>query len=263
MGNADERKEALEKLMSMRAELAISHAFSGIKIDEDKALQLLKNRDDNNISELDKAIRDRLVAAVDNLSEFAVCEEYQLYQDIVEIDADAEEEGVDFDNEGLVDEYYARCKKYNDEYALVENEDIEYALEIAGQYAELSKDTIITYFTQNDDRVRPWHFALQGFSAKRDDFPAWMIPPIEWACRCYLIASDDVRGSVQASGLDIQKVYAKTPKKPKELDDVFSESVARCGRIFGKSHRYFKVKKKDKKWLSEVVERIRSEYYGK
>jgi hypothetical protein len=109
--------------------------------------------------------------------------------------------------------------------------------------------------------VRPWHFALQGFTARKSDFPEWMIPPIEWGCRCFL-ESDD--GWVFAKDNKLKEVMAmKTQKKPKELDDVFSESVAKCGRIFGKSHPYFKVDKKDVKTLKRIAKNIKSLYYGK
>src|SRR5574344_2228174 len=119
-----------------------------------------------------------------------------------------------------------------------------------------SENMILTYMTMNDDRVRPWHYELQGFSAKRNDFPAWMVPPIEWACRCFLINGEDTLAQT-----DIKKISAKIPKKPKQIDGVFSESVAKCGRIFSKSHPYFNVRKEDKDKLKGIVKRIKEKYY--
>jgi hypothetical protein len=58
------------------------------------------------------------------------------------------------------------------------------------------------------------------------------------------------------------KASVEVPEKPEQIDDIFSESVAKCGRIFGKSHPYFKVAKADKDKLKEYVDNIRSQYYG-
>ena len=62
--------------------------------------------------------------------------------------------------------------------------------------------------------------------------------------------------------MDIKNIQAKAPKKPKELDGVFSESVCKCGRIFSKSHPYFDVDKADKTMLKRLVKNIREKYYG-
>ena len=78
--HSDNRDEILYALMELRADLANSHAFRGFNIDEEEALQLLKSLDDNNLTQEDKDKRDRIIAAVNNLIEFAVCEEYQVAQ---------------------------------------------------------------------------------------------------------------------------------------------------------------------------------------
>lgn len=254
-------------LARLRTQLAITHAFDGFNIEQDMALTLIRNLKDDNLTELDKETRKRLVAAIDNLIEFSVCEEYHLMQDIYsEVpDFDFDDEIYDFpDDEEDYDEDDERliglCLKYNKIWAGVENMDIEYAMGIAYAWIHYARTQYLTYMTQNDDRVRPWHYALQGFTAKRDEFPAWMIPPIEWGCRCFL---EDHEGNSVENSSPVHDVKAlKIPKKPKQLDDVFSESVATCGRIFGKSHKYFQVGDKDKPILKEFVERIKSEYYG-
>ena len=89
-----------------------------------------------------------------------------------------------------------------------------------------------------------------------------MIPPIEWNCRCFLISSDSA-DEVWNKASNLRKVMDKAPKKPKQIDGVFSESVAKCGRIFSSSHSYFSVKAEDKEFLQSCVERIKSKYYGK
>jgi len=249
------REEALFALAELRAELAIHHAFRGLDIDVDEALMLLKNMDDENLTQHDKDLRDRIVAAVNNLIDFAVCEEYQLYQEVLEECGDSE---IDFNSEEY-EELEALCEKYNDTYAAIENADIEYALAIAARWIGIGSRDYVVYWTQNDAKVRPWHMQLQGYAAPRDEFPSWMIPPIEWNCRCFLETLD-----VRAQGTDLMKVVGSASKmeKPKQLSDVFSESVATCGRIFGPSHSYFQVKEEDKEMLQGFVSRIKEQYYG-
>ena len=254
----DNKKQALLDLARLRAQLAISHAFEGFDIEQDEAIKLINQTED--LSELDEEKKKRLIAAINNLIEFSVCEEYQLmtniYKTLPDFDFDSDE--FDADNEEAMEPLEELNKKYNLIYAGVENMDIEYAMMIALAWVSSGKEATLTYMTQNDDRVRPWHFALQGFSAKKDDFPSWMIPPIEWGCRCFLV---DSNGDSVINQLDLH-VFAKAPKKPKQIDDVFSESVAKCGRIFGKSHSYFKVGDKDKDALKEMVELIKQDYYA-
>ena len=254
----DNKKQALLDLARLRAQLAISHAFEGFDIEQDEAIRLINQTGD--LSELDEEKKKRLIAAINNLIEFSVCEEYQLmtniYKTLPDFDFDSDE--FDADNEEAMEPLEELNKKYNLIYAGVENMDIEYAMMIALAWVSSGKEATLTYMTQNDDRVRPWHFALQGFSAKKDDFPSWMIPPIEWGCRCFLV---DSNGDSVINQLDLH-VFAKAPKKPKQIDDVFSESVAKCGRIFGKSHSYFKVGDKDKDALKEMVELIKQDWYG-
>lgn len=262
--DSDSRDEILYALMELRADLAISHAFKGFNIDPEEALMLLKNLEDNNLTKEDKDKRDRIVAAVNNLIEFAVCEEYQvaqktdeLYQSHIEEYEDYE---IDYNNPDDIDDYLAICMLYNSTYAAVENADIEYAMSVAYKWIHTAANEYLTYWTMNDNKVRPWHLALQGYTARRDDFPAWMIPPIEWHCRCFLMAASGEE--VSGKALDIKRVSAKAPEKPSQIDGVFSESVCKCGRIFGKSHSYFNVAQKDKSFLQECVANIKKKYYG-
>lgn len=262
------REEALYALSELRADLAISHAFKGFNIDEEEALLLLRNLNDDNLTQLDKDTRNRLIAAVNNIIEFAVCEEYQVAQkadeiyqhNLEELEEEEEEYDIDFNDPEETDEYYAMFGLYNDTYAAVENGDIEYAMGIAYNWIRTAATEYLTYWTMNDAKVRPWHMELQGYTARRDEFPAWMIPPIEYHCRCYLISQsgEEVDGKAE----NIRKVKAKVPQKPKWLSDVYSESVATCGRIFGASHPYFQVDEKDKDMLNGFVEQIKSKYYA-
>jgi len=243
--------QALYELMELRAELSINYLLAGLNLSVEDALTLLENLEDDSLTQQDRDIRDRLVAGIDNLIEFSVCAEYQAFMELPD--------EIDMDDPERMADYEELSNKYHLRYASVEHSDIEYAAGVALKWITLySAATVLTYMTMNDDRVRPWHRQLEGFSAPRDLFPAWMIPPIEWGCRCYL---EDVYGNSVENKLP--SIYNKVPQKPKELDNVFSESLAKCGRIFGKSHPYFNVRKEHKEKLAGYVERIKEKWYAK
>lgn len=273
--------ESLYALSELRAEYLIIHAFEGFGVDVEEAIQLLKAKNDNTLTQQDRDKIDRLLAAVRNLIEFAVAEEYQLWKIANEIAGDVD---VDFNSEEY-DELIDECERYNKTYATVENEDAKYAMAMAAWWIGVGRRDYLMYMTQGDDRVRPWHAVLEGFTARRDDFPSWMIPPIEWGCRCYLI--DMAGDSVENDGEGLKKVIGGVnpagkaagttetstigkpqssmmtePKKPKELSGVFEESVCKCGRIFGEKHPYFIVDEKDVDMLNEFVELLKGKWYA-
>ncbi len=251
MSLGSDSDEAFYELVELRTQFAVERLLSGLNLTAEKASELLENLDDDGLTQQDIDIRDRLKAGIDNLIEFCVCEEYQAVSDVPdEYDLDDPETLLEL--EGISD-------TYNSRYAAVENSDIEYAAGMALKWVTLySASTWLTYMTMNDDRVRPWHRALEGFSAPRDMFPSWMIPPIEWACRCHL---EDVYGNAVEN--KIPAVYDKVPRKPKQIDDVFSESLCKCGRIFSKAHPYFNVRAEHKDRLEGYVERLKDKYYAK
>lgn len=252
--SSDSKEDALFALSELRTEFAFNYVLDGLGIDFDEAIMLLQNVDDPNATQSDKAKRDRLVAAIRNLIDFSVCEEYQLYDEVSDLIGDG---NIDV-NSDEYEELLALCEKYNDNYAAVENSDIQYAGVMAALWLKMSANDYLVYWTQNDMKVRPWHMALQGYAAPRDEFPSWMIPPIEYNCRCFLESLEI--GSV-AGQLKNVIGSAKTVEKPKQLNDVYSESLAKCGRIFGPSHNYFIVKESDKEMLQGFVKRLREKYY--
>lgn len=251
----DDREEALYALAELRTAHAFAYVLKGLGVDEDRAFQLLSNQDDNNLTQQDKELRDRIVAAIQNLIDFSVCEEYQLFNEVAEIVGD---DDIDFNSEDYED-LLLLCEKYNDTYAAIENSDIEYAGVMAALWMKLSAADYIVYWTQNDSKVRPWHMALQGYAAPRDEFPAWMIPPIEYNCRCFLTSLEIPYANANIHNI---KGSAKDIQKPQKISDVYSESLAKCGRIFGPSHSYFQVKESDKEMLQSFVSRLKEKYYG-
>mgnify|MGYP002621771094 CR=1 FL=1 len=257
-GEADEDAEYdfIGDVALERARIAFEKAVGGLGIDMDYALQLLEAVDDNTLTKLDKNRRDGLINALSNIIEFAVCEEYQAYEEMREAYPDiAKKKITDSRVIAILTAIYSR---YNHSYRLVEDNDVHYTMSVFDKWIRIDDDTYITYWTQGDARVRPWHRDLEGFTERKSRFPEWMIPPIEFNCRCYLEESE-----VIAKVSDIKMVSAKIPAKPSELNDVYSESICKGGRIFSKSHPYFDVAEKDVSRLSEIVEHIKKSYNAK
>ena len=244
--NDMESWEVMEELMALRADFAIHHALNGFGLEYDTALGLLRTAEDG-LTEAEKAKRNVIVAAVDNLVDFAVAEEYQMALELPEFEAELEEDDLE--------EVMAIFAKYNDRYALIENQDAEYAMIIAAQLLAVSNSTVLTYMTQGDERVRPWHLQYEGYSAPKSSFPAWLIPPIEHACRCYLV-EDSVIGKLQ----DVQGAVIRVPDMPEWFNPTFKESVALGGRIFSDEHPYFQVQGEHKEILQSIADRIKSKY---
>ena len=246
----EEPWEVMEELMALRADFLIHHAIKGFGMNWDDAMELV-NSNLEKLSPEDRARAEIIFAAVNNLVEFAVAEEYQM---MVEADEEAEDE----DNEGLDDEELEElligvCQKYNKRYGLVEDMDVEYAMMVAAALVLIPDSTSLMYMTQGDERVRPWHLQFEGFTAPKNRFPAWLIPPIEHQCRCYLVEVDD-----GIAGVKDEIVHV--PSIPDWFNLTFKESVALGGRIFSDDHPYFKVHEEDAPRLAEIVSRIKEKY---
>lgn len=246
--NDMESWEVMEELMALRADFAIHHALDGFELEYDTALELLRNADEG-LSEHDKAKRNIIVAAIDNLVDFAVAEEYQMAQELPDIEDLEEMEAEE------QEELFAIFAKYNNQYAATENQDVEYAMIVAAQLLLISNNTMLTYMTQGDERVRPWHLQYEGYSAPKASFPAWLIPPIEHRCRCYLV-EDSIVGSIA----NVQNANIHIPEMPEWFNPTFKESVALGGRIFSDEHPYFQIQSEHSVILQEIANRIKLKY---
>lgn len=252
--NTDGEKEALYTLSEKRTDIAFKYLTKGFNISVDWGLHLLQLSD--GLTEDEQKMKERVEAGINNLIDFSVCEEYQLYKEVDNLIGDSE---IDIDVEDYA-ELIALCKKYNDTYSAIENADISYSGVIAAWWIKRASNEYLVYWTQNDARVRPWHMALQGYAAHPDEFPSWMIPPIEYHCRCFLTGLDLSEASANLHNI---KNVTKEFEKPSQLSDVYSESLAKCGRIFGPSHSYFTVMEDDTEMLHDFVGRLKEKYYGK
>lgn len=249
VGNMD-RWEIIEELAKLRSEFALHHAIEGFGMDWEDAMMLITNFD-SDLSSEEKARREILLAAMDNIVDFAVAEEYHVISDIQEIDLDEEI------SEEKEEELLAIFHKYNYRYANVENGDINYAMAVAAGLVILPEMTEIMYMTQGDERVRPWHLQWEGFHAPKRDFPAWLIPPIENNCRCFLITMSDAMSRIIA---DVKNAHTSI-EMPDWFNRTFKESVALGGRIFSDEHPYFQIPEEDYAALQGVADRLKNHIF--
>lgn len=234
--NSAESWRIMEEIIMLRTASLYSSVLEGLKLDFDRALELLRNHNDFTTLQ-EKEERDILVAAIENLVEFAAAQEYAMMNDVRE---HSQDEGFE-DYEGI-------CEKYNLTYAEAENEQVLLAGGVAGWWIKQSSDTWITYMTQGDERVRDTHQALEGLTYPKSSFPSDLIPPIEWGCRCYLL-SDSNKASVSAS---------LTNDFREKVNPVFAESLAMKGRIFSGAHPYFTSDLRKHTRLQTIVKRIKN-----
>lgn len=240
--------------MTERAKRLIRHALKGIGLSYARALELM-NSPEEELSEYERNLRTSLLAAFDNLADFAVVEEYQMADEL----PDWNDEFADYDDVEEDEEYDEFAKifaKYNNRYARVENLDVMYAMIIAARFAKIHNSTILIYTTQGDERVRPWHADWEGFEAPKESFPEWLIPPIEVACRCYLV-EDTANGNIFDKAPSDVRASVAQPQMPFWFNRTYKESVAKGGRIFSDEHPYFQVDAINIERLREISERIK------
>lgn len=215
--NTAERWEVFDDIVTLRASFLIDRALSGLRIDFDRALEILQSTN-NHLTAREETERDTLLAAIDNLIDFAAAEETAFLFELPG-ELDLEE----------METYEDTCQKYNQTYAETENAQVLHAATIAAWWIGTSAETIITFNTQGDERVRPWHLSFDGISYPKSEFPPELIPPIEWGCRCFLTANSftSVYGALQETG------------SKRKVNPIFAESLATGGRIFSPAHPFF------------------------
>lgn len=252
-------EEIFEELADARFQILFNRAVDGFGMDWEDALNLVRKYD-GELSAEDKVRRRVLLAAFDNLVDFAVAQEYQMLADIAELEEDEEENE---DNERLEEEEEEEDQekiliftKYNRQYAATENKDVEYAMMVAAGIIFMDDETSIMYMTMGDERVRPWHLQFEGFTAPKREFPMWLVPPIEHQCRCYLV---EVLEKFKPEIEEIQ-ASAKTLEMPDWFNRTFKESVAFGGRIFSDEHPYFDILEEDMEMLTGIATRIKQKY---
>jgi len=231
--------EDLEDIIYKRVEFAFGYCFKRFNLDIDEALDIVRNHSDHLLTPSEKERKDMLVAAIDNLIEFSVAAETHMYDDMENLEDDD-----DLDEEDIFE-------RYNETYAKVENNDIDYASLIAFSFLGISDNMTLTYTTQGDERVRDSHRALEGTSYPKAEFPEWLTPPLDWGCRCYLDESYDVPNF--AEGVDDDTI-------DKAVNPIFEHSLAKGGDIFSPEHPYFTIDKKYEAYVNKIVRDIKTYY---
>lgn len=255
--NKKDEWDALEKLMDERAKIGIEYALEGYGVTIEDAIELLKEKNEDVLTDNQLKDRNIILAAIDNIVDFSVVEEYQMATQIPKFDELFDEDDVELVDIDDMGEYLQSLfERFNMNYVGTENLDIKYSMMIASVLSTVKDGTILTYMTQGDNRVRPWHMQYEGYSAPRSLFPSWLIPPIEHGCRCYLV-EDSITASINDNVFGKSK---KEPEIPSWFNKTFKESVANCGRIFSDEHPYFNVKEEHYERLQEISDRIKKKY---
>lgn len=230
--------EEFQEIVEARVMFAFGHCVRRFGIDLNEALDIERNHDESYLTPFEIEKRKALVAALDNLVDFATAEETQMYMDM-------EEQNDDDDPERIF-------HLYNNIYATTENRDIDYASSIAAWWVNLPEETTLMYMTQGDERVRDSHRALEGLSFPKSCFPEWSIPPIDWRCRCYLVES-----FTRPNYMDIQDIDSLIGNA---VNPIFKRSLAKGGPIFGEDHPYFTVDKRFIQPMKTISSNIKSKY---
>ena len=134
--NSAERKDMIGDIITLRCSFLVDRALRGLRIDFEQALNILRNHNDFT-TERERRQRDILLAAVDNLVDFAAAEETALLEELPE--------------EPRVEEiaaYESLCERYNLTYAARENGQVLFAASMAAWWLTISPESIVTYMTQ-------------------------------------------------------------------------------------------------------------------
>lgn len=227
-----------QNIIEKRALFAFGHCIRRFGIDFDEAIDIVRNHNELYLTPSEQERRKAILAALDNLIDFAAAEETQMYMDLED-----QEENLD-----PTDIF----KLYNKVYATTENRDISYSAAIAAWWINLSQETTLMYMTQGDERVRDSHRALEGLSFSKSNFPEWLIPPIDWRCRCYLIESF-TKPNYQDYP-DTEELIEKA------VNPIFKNSLAKGGAIFGEEHPYFMVSPSLVLPMKRIITSIKSKF---
>lgn len=233
-----------DELMQERALDLLNFAFSGYGMTLEAAVKKIREQDLTDLTPDELSERIMILEVIDNLCRFGIAEEYQVLSKIRD-EVPNFEEFEEFEGEAE-----SIFETYNSRYAAVEDGDVYFAMGVAAAWAAYSNEEIITYHTQGDERVRESHQALDGVSYTKSEFPRELIPPIDFACRCFLSGSLD-RNLLQNKPSDVDSLISTA------VNPIFSPSPWFGGKIFGSAHPYFAVAGTELYLLNGVLKRLK------
>jgi len=215
------------EIMKLRAFGVANAGFQGYGKSLKETIKYLNNQEVAMLTYDEMQERAMLVSVLDNLLSFGIASQFQLFQKLDDI-------ASELDDAEFEDAFVGNINLQNNVYANVEDADAYFAMAMALGWGGVINNPVITYYTQGDERVRESHRPLHGISYLKSEFPRWLIPPIDWACRCYLDVSDDtyLLSQTPADALS----YAERMVNP-----IFTVSPWNGGQIFGNTHPYFNI----------------------
>ena len=244
-GNENDIQYIISVLAVARFERLFWIVADGLMLTYEYAIEILKGNIDKHRDDIDEHNALVLISAMENLLKFSVCQEYQMMNDIQDI-IDSKDTLSDLDIDKINELFF----KYNGLWAHIEDNTVMQSATMAYMWGNLRNNSIMQFTTQRDERVRYSHSALDGFKAPKDDFPAELIPPIDYNCRCYLV-------NAGSKDFDVDDTYYENRRELiKEVNGVFAGSLAKYGNIFGDSHPYFDIKESDYDNIDMIIQGI-------
>lgn len=213
--------EVIDVLSYMRARYLFSIVADNLFLSYEYAIDIVEENIDKHKDDIKDNEALVLVSAIKNLIDFSVSQQYQM---MTEMPSE-----MSMDN---WDEMEDTFETYNKLYASVENDIVDQSAKVALAWMYFDEESIITYNTQRDERVRDSHALLDGLMYKKKDFPEHLHPPIDWGCRCFLVSSGHPSMQSMLQAKTVGDIY---------FNPIFSESLATGGKIFGDEHSYFDI----------------------
>lgn len=237
-------------LASVRMERLMHIVSDELFLSYDYMIEILRKNIYKGADELKDHTALVVISAMENLLDFAICQEYKMMSEIEDLYNEDDEDDIQVDEDDVMDVFF----KYNGLWATIEDNTVMQSAAIANMWGNLSSNSIMQFTTQRDERVRYSHSALDGYKAPKNDFPSELIPPIDYNCRCFLVNSGDGNFDRDESYVELERdLISKT-------NSVFAGSLATYGAIFGKSHSYFDIEQKDSEEYNTIKTLIRERF---
>lgn len=229
-------------LADIRARYLFQIVSDDLMMSYEYAIKVVQDNIDKGTDEVTDNRALVLLSAMENLIDFATCQQYQMFRNMPSEISD--------DNYEEVEKIF---EKFNYLYANVEDNVVDQSAIMAFAWLHFNDNATLQYTTQRDERVRYEHELLDKLTYKKNEFPAELIPPIDYNCRCFLVENGGESGN---NTLESASWMAM-------VNPIFRESLAKGGRIFTDNHPYFDVDEDDEENINDIKEKIFDKWLGK